>query len=869
MTQTLCLIDGSGYIYRAFYAVPSHMTRPRDQLPINAVYGFTSMMIQFLQKHSPDYLAVVFDAKRANFRNDIYPDYKATRREVPEALIPQFPLIREAVKAFQIPGVEQEGFEADDLIASYARQAKDSMQVIVVSADKDLMQLMSSSVSIYDPMKGKMLTADDVKNKFGVSPEQVVQVQALAGDSSDNVPGVSGVGPKTAATLIQKYGSVEGVYQHIDEITGAVGQKLRQDKEQALMSLKLVQLADTAPLPLPVMDLKRQAIVRENIEAFCRDNGFFSLLPRLDKICEAPQASVVRPTLQYSVISSAHALKKWLEEATAPIAWTTQVFEGVLTGVALATMQGPACYVPLRQAPAQADLFGQSFASVPKDLKQVLATLWAQQDVCKVGHGIKATWSALCSFFGAEGAGWEDTQLLAYTACGARQDLTLPALSEVFLKTSLPQADSVERSLAEQAYTTARLFEALQKYVQAPSYRQFDLPLLPVLAAMEQQGLLLNPARLTALSEKLDAQMKELSENIYALAGGTFNINSPAQLGQILFDKMGLKCQKGKNTARSTDIEILEDLAQQGVLIASHLIEYRQCAKLKSTYADALLAQMDPKTCRIHTTFSQTATSTGRLSSSDPNLQNIPVRTPVGKDIRAAFIAPEGHVLLSADYSQIELRLMAHVADVSALKQAFAQGADIHTSTAQAVFKVDQVTPELRRRAKAINFGIMYGLSPFGLAKQLGISNGEAKAYIDSYFEHYPQIREYMHKTAEQAEHDGYVTTLFGRRCFVNFGTTPMAKAAAVRAAINAPIQGGAADLIKKAMIDIAHELTAQKRKTRMLLQVHDELIFEVPQKEIDLVKPMIQQKMEQAASLDVPLVVEIGAANNWMLAHE
>ncbi|MBP5160773.1 MAG: DNA polymerase I [Alphaproteobacteria bacterium] len=869
MTQTLCLIDGSGYIYRAFYAVPSHMTRPRDKLPINAVYGFTSMMIQFLQKHSPDYLAVVFDAKRANFRNTIYPEYKATRREVPEALVPQFPLIREAVKAFQIPGIEQEGFEADDLIASYARQAKDSMQVIVVSADKDLMQLMSPSVSIYDPMKGKMLTEEDVKNKFGVTPDQVVQVQALAGDSSDNVPGVAGVGPKTAASLIQKYGSVDGVYQHIDEVAGAVGQKLRQDKDKALMSLQLVKLADEASLPLPVADLKRQAIVRENIESFCRDNGFFSLLPRLDKICNAPQVAPVRPALQYTVIQAADPLKKWLSEVTSPMAWVTQESEGALVGVALATAQGRACYIPLRQAAAQADLFGQTFSVVPKDLKQALAGLWGQKNICKIGHGIKSVWSALRAFFGTEGAGWEDTQLLAYTACGARQDLTLPALSQLFLKTSLPQADSAERALAEQAYTIACLFEALQKYVQAPSYRQFDLPLMPVLASMEQQGLLLDPARLKALSEKLDAQMKELSENIYALAGGTFNINSPAQLGEILFDKMGLKCQKGKNTARSTDIEILEDLAQQGVLIASHVIEYRRCAKLKSTYADALLAQMDPQTCRIHTTFSQIATSTGRLSSSDPNLQNIPVRTPVGKDIRSAFIAPKGHVLLSADYSQIELRLMAHVADVTALRQAFEQGADIHTSTAQAVFKADKVTPELRRRAKAINFGIMYGLSPFGLARQLGISNSDAKAYIDSYFEHYPQIREYMRKTAEQAEHDGYVTTLFGRRCFVNFGATAMAKAAAVRAAINAPIQGGAADLIKKAMIEIADELAAQKRRTRMLLQVHDELIFEVPEKELDIVKPMIKEKMEHAVELSVPLVVETGAADNWMAAHE
>ena len=694
-----------------------------------------------------------------------------------------------------------------------------------------------------------MLTVEDVQNKFGVLPGQVVQVQALAGDSSDNVPGVAGVGPKTAASLIQKYESVEGIYEHIDDITGAVGQKLRQDKDKAFMSLKLVQLAKDAPLPLPVSELKRQTPVREDVEAFCRDNGFFSLLPRLDKICQVIQTPTL-PSFNYSLVQTAEQLKKWLDPTPSNVAWTTCAPEGVLSGIALATERGEACYIPLRQAAPQ-------------------AALWGNKNCKKIGHNIKATWALLCHFFGCEGEAWEDTQLLGYTACGSRQDLSLEALSQVFLKRSLSKADSPENQLAEQAYTTACLFKVLREYAQAPSYRQFDLPLMPVLASMEQQGLLLDPKRLSSLSEKLNAQMQTLSEQIYAQAGETFNINSPAQLGQILFDKMGLKCQKGKNTARSTDIEILEDLAQQGVLIASYLIEYRQCAKLKSTYADALLEQMDSKTCRIHTTFSQTATTTGRLSSSDPNLQNIPVRTPIGKDIRAAFIAPEGHVILSADYSQIELRLMAHVAGVLALQKAFEQGADIHTTTARAVFKTDVVTPELRRRAKAINFGIMYGMSPYGLARQLGISNGEAKAYIDSYFEQYPQIREYMQKTAEQAEHDGYVTTLFGRRCFVTFGGTAMAKAAAIRAAINAPIQGGAADLIKKAMIEIAQELTAQNRRTRMLLQIHDELLFEVPLSEVDIVKPMIQQKMEHVTELKVPLVVEVGVADNWLSAHE
>jgi len=909
----LCLIDGSGYIYRAFYAIPN-MTRPSDGLPVNAVYGFTSMLMQFVSENNADCLAVVFDAKRSNFRNDIYPPYKANRRETPPELVPQFPLIRDAVKAFDVASVEEEGFEADDLIASYTRKAlEEGMDVTVVTADKDLMQLMDASVQIYDPMKKKMLTPADVQKKFGVLPSQVVEVQSLMGDTSDNVPGVKGIGPKTAAELILSFGDLETLYQNLDKVSNARWrQLLLENKENAFISKKLVSLAKDAPLPKPIKDFCCAAPNVERINAFLDENGFKSLKKRTGGFVEKRSCVVhqMQPALKkYVCVQTEKELETWIKriEKKGHVALDTETdslnsLQANIVGLSLSVDPFEACYVPLAHVgeSEKTDLFNYQAGKVllPQVSKQFIRErlLPVLKDVLKIGHNIKYDLEVISHNFDYDISSekMEDTMVMSYDLTGITYGRGLEELSEIYLgekglayedvcgkgRTAIPFAEvpleKATQYACEDADFTFRLYrvlnEKLAKERKEDIYRKMDIPLIRTLMAMEQAGILTDQRALERMQVDFGQKISELEKKIYEQAGEVFNINSPVQLGEILFEKMQLS--GGKKTSKSqnwtTDSDTLETLAADGVALAQSVLDYRQYNKLKSTYIDSLLTLADEKTKRVHTHFSQTVTATGRLSSNNPNLQNIPVRTEEGRQIRSAFIAKDGCVLMSADYSQIELRLMADVADVKALKEAFLRGEDIHTATASQVFGVplDKVDATTRRSAKAINFGIIYGISPFGLARQLGISRGQAKNYIDSYFAKYPEIKEYMDKTIEFASKHGYVLTPFGRKCFIGGFENQATKGFASRAAINAPIQGGAADIVKMAMNKVYQLLNEGHYRSKMLLQVHDELVLEVPDNEIESVRRLLKETMENVVNLSVPFIVEIGTGKNWTEAH-
>lgn len=911
----LCLIDGSGYIYRAFYAIPT-MTRSSDNLPVNAVYGFTSMLMQFVSENKADCLAVVFDAKRSNFRNDIYPLYKANRHETPPELAPQFPLIRQAVDAFDVASVEEEGFEADDLIASYTQKAlEDGMDVTVVTADKDLMQLMNNSVQIYDPMKKKILTEDDVRKKFGVLPSQVVEVQSLMGDTSDNVPGVKGIGPKTAAELILSFGDLETLYQNLDKVSNARWkQLLLENKENAFISKKLVSLAKDAPLPKPIQDFCCFAPNSEKINAFLDENGFKNLKKRVGdfvqkRSCSIHQAKPEPKPRKYTCIQTEKELESWIKRVKQKgyVALDTETdsldsLRANITGMSISLEPFEACYIPLAHVGEneKTDLFNYQSGKVllPQVSKHFIREklLPVLKDVLKIGHNLKYDLEVISHNFDYDisSGKMEDTMIMSYDLTGITYGRGLEELSEIYLgekglsyedvcgkgRTAIPFAevplDKATQYACEDADFTLRLYQILkEKLIQEKKediYRKMDIPLIRTLMAMEQEGILTDQKALEQMQVDFSGKIAALEKKIYEQAGEVFNINSPAQLGKILFEKMNLS--GGKKTAKSqnwtTDSDILETLAADGVAFAQSILDYRQYNKLKSTYIDSLLILTDEKTKRVHTHFSQTVTATGRLSSNNPNLQNIPVRTEEGRQIRSAFIAKEGCVLMSADYSQIELRLMAAVADVKALKEAFLRGEDIHAATASQVFGIplDKVDAATRRSAKAINFGIIYGISPFGLARQLGISRGEAKNYIDSYFSKYPEIKEYMDKTIEFASQNNYVLTPFGRKCFISGFESQATKGFASRAAINAPIQGGAADIVKMAMNKVYDLLKEGKYQSKMLLQVHDELVLEVPNDEVERVRHLLKETMENVVNLSVPFIVEIGTGKNWTEAH-
>jgi DNA polymerase-1 len=938
-SRHLYLIDGSAYIFRAFHALPP-MTRS-DGTPVNAVYGFTQMLLKLiddaLADKAADYLAVIFDAARRSFRNKIYADYKAHRPEPPEDLVPQFALVREATKALGLPCIELPDFEADDLIASYAtRAAKDGIAVTIVSSDKDLMQLVGDGIAMHDPMKNKAIGRAEVMEKFGVGPEKVIDVQALAGDATDNVPGVPGIGVKTAAELINAYGDLETLLKRAGEIKQPKRREsLVANAELARISRQLVTLKRDVKLPSPIESFALKRPDNATLQGFLAANNFKSLLARLGMPAAAEPAPVATPLgggkptapakpatpgaqapfdqKSYALVQDEKTLAAWIERARSQgeVAFDTETtsldaLRAELVGFSLALGPNDACYVPVghRAGGAQGALAldGAKAAETPKQIAleravALLKPLLADDSVLKIGHNIKYD-ALVMSRYGVAIAPVDDTMLISFVLDAGANGHGMDELSEKHLghktihysevtgsgKSQIGFAEvPLEKArdyAAEDADVTWRFRAVLRPRLVAERlasvYEAIERPLIPVLVEMERTGIAVDPAALRALSQDFAERMVEHEAEARKLAGEDFNLGSPKQLGDILFEKLKLPGgKKGKTGAYGTDASVLEGLAAQHPLPAK-VLEWRQLQKLKSTYADALVDEIDPTTKRVHTSFSMTGAQTGRLASTDPNLQNIPVRTEEGRKIRRAFVAEKGWTLLSLDYSQIELRLLAHVADMPALKQAFKDGVDIHALTASQVFGVPirGMDPMVRRKAKAINFGIIYGISAFGLANQLGIAKQEAGAYIAAYFERYPGIRDYMERTKAFARKHGFVVTPFGRRIHLRGinSKNPAERGFVERQSINAPLQGGAADIIKRAMIRVPEALAKARLRARLLLQVHDELLFEVPEKEADATIACLKPVMEKAAlpmvSLSVPLVVDAGTGKNWADAH-
>ena len=922
--EHIFLIDGSGYIFRAYHALPP-LSRPSDGTPVGAVYGFCNMLYKLLEdsgSEAPTHLAVIFDAGKITFRNEMYPAYKANRPEPPEDLIPQFALIRDAVRAFDVPCIELENYEADDIIATYARQARErGATVIIVSSDKDLMQLVDDSVMLLDTVKNKKMGIPEVFEKFGVAPDKVIDVQSLAGDSVDNVPGVPGIGIKTAAQLITEYGDLDTLLARAGEIKQPKRREsLIEFAEQARISRDLVRLDDRAPVPEAIDDIKVRPIDYPRAIQFVEMNGFKSLAVKLasragggsaaagPKPAEAPQKV---ETTGYDTILSLDALDMWIETAASQgyVAVDTETTSvqpmlAGLVGVSLAIEPGKACYIPIGHTGSGGagtlDLDGDRPQQLDKRaVLSRLKPLLEDPGVLKIGQNIK--YDAV--MFAKEGiavAPIDDTMLISYVLEGGAHGHGMDELSELHLgHKTIKFADvagsgknqvtfdrvPIEKATAyaaEDADVTLRLHQALKPRLAQEHlvtvYETLERPLSPILGAMEREGIKVDRDKLVALSKEFGDGMAALEKEIYRLAGREFNIGSPKQLGELIFDELnlGASTRAGKSGARSTGADVLEDLAAQGHDLPARVLDWRQLSKLKSTYTDSLQLQIDPVTQRIHTCYSMASTTTGRLSSTEPNLQNIPIRTAEGRKIRQAFIPKDGHKLMSADYSQIELRILAHMADIAALKQAFADGLDIHAMTASEVLGIplEGMPPEQRRRAKAINFGIIYGISAFGLARQLSIPQSEAKAYITRYFERFPGIRAYMDETIAGAREKGYVTTLFGRRVHVRSinDKNPAMRQFGERASINAPIQGSAADIIRRAMVRMPGALDTARLQTKMLLQVHDELVFEVPESELgaagDLVRTVMEDAAAPAVNLSVPLTVDVGIGGNWDEAH-
>jgi DNA polymerase-1 len=899
----LVLVDGSGFIFRAFHAIPD-MTRP-DGVHVNAVFGFCNMITRLMKDHTGTHLAVIFDAGRTTFRNRMYDAYKAHRPEPPPELVPQFALIREATRAFGLPSIELEDWEADDLIAAYAKAAVDGGgEAIIVSSDKDLMQLIRPGVTMLDPMKNVAIGVAEVEAKFGVTPDKVIEVQALIGDSVDNVPGVRGIGPKGAAELILEYGNLEAVLEAAKSGAMKPGKRremLVEHAQAALISKELVKLRDDAPLPEPVDTFVLRHWDDAVLTAFLDTNNFRSIRHKLN-LSEAAEAVVpvadVAAYGPYETVTS-------LEEVTALVAAARQAgrvaldmqtdnrlsLHGNLVGIALAVSPGAGKYIPLGHNLGLEDAPQLTVASV----LPVLSGLFEDAGVLKIFHDAKYSIEVLTRAGVEAVAPVDDVMLISYAQDAGNFAHDRDTLAEKHLGHTMKTFDSVAGSgrnrlafrdvklagateyAAEAADVTLRLWLALKPMLRANKslalYELVEKRLIPVLTAMEFYGVMVDRENLAAMSVEFEGRMAEIETEIQALAGQKFSVGSPKQLGEVLFETLKLPGGKrGKTGAWGTDSSVLEALAEQGVTIAQRVTDWRQLAKLKSTYADALIGQIDAKTGRVHTSFSMAATTTGRISSTDPNLQNIPIRTVEGARIRKAFIAAPGHSLVSADYSQIELRLLAHVAGIPALKESFEKGEDIHARTASEVFGVPMAGMDAatRRRAKAINFGIIYGISAFGLARQLGITSGEAKTYIDAYFKRYPEIRAYMDNTKEQARINGFVLTPFGRRCWVPRikDKIPALRAYAERQAINAPLQGGAADIIKRAMVVLPKALVEAGLSARLILQVHDELLFEAPDDEAQATAALAQRVMQDAARISVPLIVETGIGKHWGDAH-
>jgi DNA polymerase I len=943
----LYLIDGSGYLFRAYHALPP-LTRKSDGLPIGAVSGYCNMLWKLLADmkagDAPSHLAVIFDASERTFRNDIYKEYKAHRPPAPEDLIPQFPLVREATRAFGVSCVEMAGYEADDLIATYARMAREAgARCTIVSSDKDLMQLVvDGQVELFDSMKNKRIASPEVMEKFGVAPGKVIQVQALAGDSTDNVPGVRGIGIKTAAELIGQFGDVETLLKRAGEIKqNKRRETLLENADNARVSLRLVTLEDKVPIKetpdefavhepdakeligfLKAMEFaaitKRVAMhfEVEDVEAIANDRAVANVpAPKITLPEPAPQAppddAAIRAPIDhnaYVTVTNAKELEHWVARARAKgmvcvdtESTSLDPMQATLCGVSLAVAPGEACYIPCGHRHGDGLAFeggGEIVQMREADVLAILKPLLEDPAVLKVGQNLK--YDALMFLQrGIRLDPIDDTMLMSYVLEGGLHGHGMDELSELHLSHTpiaftevagkgkdkitfdcVPVQDATKYS-AEDADVTLRLHLLLKPKLgeigKRTVYETLERPLTMVLADMEREGITIDPEMLRRLSNDFGKIQGGLEIEIHKLAGESFNIGSPKQLGDILFGRMGMEGgRKTKTGAWSTDSDVLEDVAAQGHEIAKKVLDWRGLAKLRGTYTDALPGFINPKTGRVHTSYAMASTSTGRLASTDPNLQNIPVRTEEGRRIRQAFIAAKGKKLISADYSQIELRLLAHIADIPQLKKAFAANLDIHAMTASEIFgvPVKDMPAEVRRRAKAINFGIVYGISGFGLANQLGIAQSEASDYIKKYFARFPGIRDYMETTKQLARTHGFVETLFGRRIHIREinSKIPGFRGGAERAAINAPIQGSAADVIRRAMARVPEALAEKKLSAKMLLQVHDELIFEAPEKEVEATASLVRGVMEKAAlpalEISVPLVVDARAADNWDAAH-
>ncbi len=915
-TDHYYLVDGSGYIFRAYYALPP-LSRKSDGLPTGAVSGFCSMLFKLLEearsddsKNKPTHFAVIFDSARKNFRNEIYKEYKANRTEAPEDLAPQFEYIRKSVKAFNLPSIEMMNYEADDLIATYAKKITEAgAKVTVISSDKDLMQLVNNKIRLFDPMKSKVIGEKEVLEKFGVKPNQVTDVQSLAGDSSDNVPGVPGIGIKTAAELINKYDNLEKLLKKASEIPqNKRRETLLANKDKALLSKKLVTLKDDVPLKDDPNEFLIKEVEKEKLYEFLRDMEFNRLLSQaisfygkptdkeFNKEDKKQKVTAIKRNLYKSIIKE-NELDKLIDELnekkiisvdTETSSLNTQ--EAELIGISISYAPNISFYIPI----GHKSIKGLKKDLVLRKLKQILE----DPSIRKVGQNIKYDF-IIFKRHNIELSPIDDTMLLSYTLDAGNNRHNMDTLSEIHLghktisykdlvgtgKKQLNFSDinlkEATEYAAEDADVTLRLYNILNGQVLEKQldkiYEVFEKPMIKILSKLETSGIKVDDNYLKQLSKKFEGRLIKIEKEIYKVSGKKFNIGSPKQLGEIIYNDLKIaKLKKTKKGSLATNAKILEDLALTGHKFPNLVLEWRQVSKLKSTYTDALQEHINKNTKRVHTSFLLAATNTGRLASSDPNLQNIPIKTLDGKEIRKAFVAEKNNILISADYNQIEMRILADMADVKELKKAFKDNQDIHALTASQVFDVPikNVTDDYRRKAKAINFGIIYGITQYGLAKQISVSNEDAQNFINSYFKKFPEIKDYMNTTIKTCRRQGYVTNIFGRRIHLrgindkNFSVRSFQE----RAAINAPIQGSAADIIRLAMIKI-DKILEENQKAKMLLQIHDELIFECLKKEETYVKKIIKEAMKSVSSSEhhmfsIPLEVSVNSGDNWGEAH-
>ena len=912
----LILVDGSGFIFRAYHALPP-LTKS-DGTPTGAVSGYCNMLFKLineLKEFKATHIAVVFDHKDKTFRSNIYPDYKANRPPPPEDLVPQFQLIRDATEAFGFLAIDKKGYEADDIIATLAKNATEEGAIVTIfSSDKDLMQLVSDDIKMYDPIRNIFIDIDRVQEKFGVTPDKVIDVQALIGDKVDNVPGVPGVGIKTASSLISEFKTVENLvekYETIDK--DRIKNLISNNINKIILSKKLVTLLKTVEINTKLHDLELGTLNLDKLLAFTKLMELNSLSKRISSQLEEfnspktpkdDQRELITSE-KYEVIRTEDALNKWCEKMLKQkfFAFDTETtsldtLSAEIVGISLCIGIGEACYIPIAHLADQSEHTELEEKQLDIDIVlRRLQPLLADKSILKIGHNIKYDIKVLDKYKCYVNS-FDDTMLMSHCINGGQQRHSLDAIAKDFLNHETIKLKDLIGSgkkelnfknvpiklaadyAAEDADMTFRAWKIFKKELIKKSvysvYQNIDKPMVPVLIDAELKGIVVDKAQLEILSQFFEKKLSDLENKIFSIVGFKFNIASPKQLGEILFGKLSLPDgKKNKSGGFQTGADILEGLSMRGFEIASYLLEWRKISKLKSTYSDSLMLHINNVTGRVHTSFNLAGTSTGRLSSSDPNLQNIPIRDTEGKKIREAFIAKEGAKLLSLDYNQIELRLLAHIADVKGLKNAFKNNIDIHSSTASQIFKVnlEDVDASLRRKAKAINFGIIYGISAFGLSKNLKITRTEAQEFIDDYFKQFPEIRDYMNTTIETAKSSGFVTTLFNRKIHLpNIGTKGPLGGFAERAAINAPIQGSASDIIKRAMIKIHEFLKSSQLEADLLLQVHDELIFETSNDTIDEIKKRASEIMEQATLpylyLNVPLKVEGGHGINWSLAH-